>query len=79
MPEQKDIDMKYRELIESYINIKPILSNLYIRNGNRHVEGILNEIRAMNDHVARCYRFGITDAQAYEELCKAEGHLKRLI
>ena len=73
------VNQKYKNLIESYINIKPILSNLYKRNGNHHIDGILNEIRALNDHIARCYRPGITDDQAYEELCKAEGHLKRLI
>ena len=75
----KKVEDKYKDLIESYVNIKPILSNLYKRNGNHHIEGILNEIRALNDHIARCYIPGLTDVQAFEELSKAEGHLKRLI
>lgn len=76
---REQVDGKYEELIESYLNVKPILLDLYKRNGNRYIDGILNEIRALNDHVARCYRQGVTYEQAYDELCKAEGHLKRLI
>lgn len=74
-----DVEKKYRDLIDSYLNFKPILQNLFLRNGNNHIIGILNEIRALNDHVARCYRTNIYEADIFEELCKAEGHLKRLI
>lgn len=76
---QQDINTKYDELISSYMEIKPVLTDLYQRNGNHHIDGILNEIRALNDHVARCYRDDMEIDAAYNELCKAEGHLKRLI
>lgn len=42
-----DVEKKYRDLIDSYLNFKPILQNLFLRNGNNHIIGILNEIRAL--------------------------------
>ena len=75
---QQDIDNKYNDIISSYLEIKPVLADLYRKNGNNHIDGILNEIRALNDHIARCYCR--TDlVENYNELCRAEGHLKRLI
>ncbi len=79
MATKKEVQDKYDNLINSYHNFKPILASLYTLNGNTYVEGVANEIRALNDHIARCYRKGITINHAYEEICKAEGHLKRLI
>lgn len=72
------IDRKYQELIRSYIQIRPVLADVYKRSGNQYVDGILNEIRAINDHMARCY-LALSLDSVEEELCKAEGHLKRLI
>lgn len=40
---------------------------------------ILNEIRAINDHVSRCYWIGKSDAECLEEVRKAKGHLSRSI
>lgn len=40
---------------------------------------ILNEIRAINDHVSRCYWAGKSDAECLEEVRKAKGHLSRSI
>lgn len=78
MATEVEVKAKYNELINSYYDFKPILASLYTRNGNRYVEGIANEIRALNDHIARCYRKDISINTVYDELCKAEGHLKRL-
>lgn len=75
---QKIIDGKYQELIKSYLQIRPVLADVYKRSGNQYIDGILNEIRALNDHIARCY-LDLPHDSANEELCKAEGHLKRLI
>ena len=70
---------RYDELIDSYLEYKPIFISLFSRKGDRDLYGILNELRALNDHIARCYIEGATDDQIYGEVCKAEGHLKRLI
>lgn len=40
---------------------------------------ILNEIRAMNDHVSRCYWADKSEADCLEEVRKANGHLSRSI
>lgn len=70
---------RYDELIDSYLDNKPIFISLFSRKGDRDLYGILNELRALNDHIARCYIEGATDDQIFGEVCKAEGHLKRLI
>ena len=38
---------------------------------------ILNELRAMNDHVSRVFRDGVTVESAEKEIGKANGHLMR--
>lgn len=40
---------------------------------------ILNEIRAMNDHVSRCYWADKPESDCLEEVRKAKGHLSRSI
>jgi hypothetical protein len=77
--DEKTIAKMYENLIHSYLEIKPVLFDLYKRNGNSHIDAILNEMRALNDHLARCYADNITVENAHKELSKAEGHLKRLI
>ena len=74
-----DIEKKYEDLISSYIEIKPVLNDLKNRNGHHFIDGILNEMRAINDHVARYMAQENEIDKQYDELCKAEGHLKRLI
>lgn len=44
----------------------------------KYPKNCLNEIRAINDHIARCYRDQITIDDITKELGKAEGHLQRL-
>lgn len=79
MGNEADINGMYRDLIMSYLEIKPILFDLYVRNGNRYIDAVLNEMRALNDHIARCYTDGMSVEGIQRELSKAEGHLKRLI
>lgn len=59
-------------------NFKPLLQILKVRMGGRYPQNCLNEIRAINDHIARCYRTNISDEDVTKELVKAEGHLQRL-
>ena len=70
---QNDILLYYCE------NIRPLLLELKLRRGDDHLLGINNEIRALNDHIARCYSENITSQQRMEQLSKAEGHVRRLI
>lgn len=74
-----DVEGKFKEIIMSYMDFQPILFELHKRNNGCHVVAVLNEMRALNDHIARCYLDGVTEDFQYEELCKAEGHLKRVI
>ena len=75
----EEVQKKYQELMVSYTKTKPMLNDVYKRNGGEYPDAILNEIRAIIDHIARFYDEGRDDNQRYEELTKAEGHLKRMI
>lgn len=70
---QNDILLYYCE------NIRPLLLELRLRRGDNHILGINNEIRALNDHIARCYSENLSSQQRMEQLSKAEGHVRRLI
>ncbi|MDE6542564.1 MAG: hypothetical protein K2K76_01220 [Muribaculaceae bacterium] len=64
---------------QNYLNnCKPLLEILKVRTKGKYPKNCLNEIRAINDHVARCYRDRITTDEITKELGKAEGHLQRL-
>ena len=70
----------YRELA------KPLMDDMNVRLGGVYPENCLNEIRAMLDHVSRCYRTETLEIKSEEkekicneELSKAEGHLRRLM
>lgn len=67
-----------KDLVSSYCDpILPMLNDIKRRNKNRIPDNCLNEIRAIVDHVARCYR--TTDPMRIEkEMGKAEGHMQRL-
>lgn len=65
---------------------KPLMDDINVRLGGVYPENCLNEIRAMLDHVSRCYRVECLDISSEEkerifndELSKAEGHLLRLM
>ena len=63
---------------------KPLMDDIYARIG-KYPDNCLNEIRAMLDHVSRCYKaVEINDNQKHEsisdvELSRAESHLRRLM
>lgn len=74
------IQLKAIEAIsQSYLhNFKPLLQVLKVRMKGKYPQNCLNEIRAINDHIARCYRDNMSDEDITTELRKAEGHLQRL-
>ncbi len=64
---------------QSYLhNFKPLLQILKVRMKGKYPQNCLNEIRAINDHIARCYRSGMSEEDITKEIGKAEGHLQRL-
>lgn len=70
----------YRELA------KPLMDDMNVRLGGVYPENCLNEIRAMLDHVSRCYRTETLEIKSEEkekicneELSKAEGCVIRPI
>ena len=69
------------EIWEGYRDtVKPLLEDIKVRRGNYNLpNNFLNEIRALNDHIARCYRKDIKKDDINSELTKAEGHLRRLV
>ncbi len=66
-------------LYEEYTNkLKPVLA--FEESVAQNFPGpILNEIRAVNDHVSRCYWVEKTEAECLSEVNKAKGHLSRSI
>ncbi len=75
------MDEKFRAeltaLYNSYLNIKPLIAEVEVRY-EKFPTPVLNEIRAFNDHIARCYRDGITAEKIDRELKKAQGHIERI-
>jgi len=61
----------------SYLNIKPLIAEIEVRY-EKFPTPILNEIRAFNDHIARCYREGTDNETIESNLRKAEGHIERI-
>ena len=72
---QEAISLLYSE----YTNkLKPLLA--FEESVSQKFPGpILNEIRAINDHVSRCYWENKTENECLEEVRKAKGHLSRSI
>ena len=71
------------QLVEKYNGVynevlKPLLALVEVAY-EKHPSSILNEIRAFNDHIARCYRTNIDKAFIEDNLKRASGHLKRSI
>jgi hypothetical protein len=58
--------------------IKPLIAEIEVRY-EKFPTPIFNEIRAFNDHVARCFRENISDLDIENELRKANGHIERII
>ncbi len=70
---------KLDDLLDSYDKIVRPLMKLLVKINGTETVNCLNEIRAMNDHLARCFRDGNEERQIDIELHKAEGHLERLV
>lgn len=74
------MEQRISDILSAYRDTaKPLLADIKSRRGKNLPDNCLNEIRALNDHIARCYRHGITEQSKDAELTKAEGHLRRLI
>jgi len=70
---------KLSALYNSYNDvIKPLIADIESKY-QKFPDSIFNEIRAFNDHVARCYITNITEDKANEEIKKAESHIVRII
>lgn len=66
-------------LYEAYNEtLKPLLAEVESKQ-EFHPLPIFNELRSFFDHIARCYRPGVTEDYIYDELFKAKGHIKRAI
>jgi hypothetical protein len=76
---KEEAKQRYQELMVAYVSAKPLLNDVYKRNGNEQTDAILNEIRAINDHVARFNDESRKEEERNDELIKAEGHLKRMV
>ncbi len=75
------MDKRISKILSDYKDtVKPLLFDIQCRRNNGQLpNNFLNEIRALNDHIARCYRSDITQNEIDAELTKAEGHLRRLV
>ena len=70
---------KFSKLYTSYNEvIKPLIA-LYEAREEVFPIPLFNEIRAFNDHVARCYIPSFSDDQIEDELGRAERHINRII
>lgn len=70
---------KLSELYNTYNEvIKPLIA-LYEAREEVFPIPLFNEIRAFNDHVARCYIISFSDDQINDELGRAERHINRII
>lgn len=72
---QKALGVLYRDYTEK---LKPVLA--MVESYTQEFPGpILNEIRALNDHVSRCFNTERSEADCLQEIKKGHGHLVRAI
>jgi hypothetical protein len=57
--------------------IKPLIADIEARY-QKFPDSLFNEIRALHDHLARCYTPDYTDDQIKDEVKKAESHVLRI-
>lgn len=70
---------KIKELYRDYnVVIKPLIAEVEARIEQFPLP-LFNEIRALHDHIARCYSDGITSEQILVEIEKAERHVIRIM
>jgi hypothetical protein len=73
------MQQRERAIYEFYRkNVRGLLGEVTARNEGKTPANCMNEVRALTDHIARCYLPDQTEQKKNEELSKAEGHLRRL-
>lgn len=78
MEKQENIE-KIQGLYKDYnAVIKPLIAEVEARIEQFPLP-LFNEIRALHDHISRCYTDGITDKQISEETEKAHRHVVRIM
>lgn len=74
-----DTDMRIIALYKEYnMVIKPLIAELEARTEHFPLP-LFNEIRALHDHIARCYSERISSNQVDSEIHKAERHVTRIM
>ena len=74
-----DTDMRIIALYKEYnMVIKPLLAEIEARTEQFPLP-LFNEIRALHDHIARCYSERISSNQVDSEIHKAERHVTRIM
>lgn len=74
-----DTDMRIIALYKEYnMVIKPLIAELEARTEQFPLP-LFNEIRALHDHIARCYSERISSNQVDSEIHKAERHITRIM
>ena len=74
--EKREIELKLTKIYQSYNNtIKPLIADVEARY-QKFPDSLFNEIRALHDHIARCYEPEGVDKVA--EIRKAESHVLRI-
>jgi hypothetical protein len=58
--------------------IKPLIAEIEVRY-EQFPTPVFNELRAFNDHIARCHRNNISNSEIETQISKARGHIERLI
>lgn len=74
-----DGDKRIKALYSDYNTIiKPLIAEVEARTEQFPLP-LFNEIRALHDHIARCYSEGFSESQVDSELHKAERHVLRIM
>lgn len=73
--QEKHIRAMYKQYMEI---IKPLIAEIEAEY-QKFPDAITNEIRAFNDHIARCYKDECNVCLVDEQLKKAESHVTRMI
>jgi hypothetical protein len=76
-----DVNIFHEKLSKLYIGYNQTIKLLIADIESKYQQfplSIFNEIRAFNDHMARCYVEGFSDDKIEKEIEKAEGHIIRI-
>ena len=74
-----DLSTNLNPLYEAYNNvIKPLIAEIEVRYEQFPIV-IFNEIRAFNDHIARCYIRPDDNVWTNSQIRKAQSHIERMI